>query len=143
MPTGASPGTRRCIGITNREISARWRGSQGERLDYVVTDHLGTPREVFSEDGAALRWSAAFTLWGGRRAHLAGRNGRDGPERFEDDLDAEPESKAPDAAFCPIRFQGQWEDAESGLHDNRFRYYDPQAGSYLSPDPIGLNGEVR
>ncbi|WP_205582791.1 EndoU domain-containing protein, partial [Yersinia sp. IP36721] len=27
-----------------------------------------------------------------------------------------------------------------GLHYNRFRYYDPQACCYLSPDPIGLMG---
>lgn len=42
------------------------------------------------------------------------------------------------AQLCPIRFQGQWEDAESGLYYNRFRYYEPLAGQYASPDPIGL-----
>ena len=31
-------------------------------------------------------------------------------------------------------------DDESGLAYNRFRYYDPQSGSYLASDPIGLNG---
>ncbi|MFQ6553048.1 RHS repeat-associated core domain-containing protein [Aestuariibius insulae] len=40
-------------------------------------------------------------------------------------------------------FQGQWEDEESGLHYNRFRYYDPEATQYLSPNPIGLAGGVR
>ncbi|MFQ6553050.1 RHS repeat-associated core domain-containing protein [Aestuariibius insulae] len=42
-----------------------------------------------------------------------------------------------------MRFQGQWEDEESGLHYNRFRYYDPEATQYLSPGPIGLAGGVR
>ena len=46
------------------------------------------------------------------------------------------------AQLCPIRFQGQWEDAESGLYYNRFRYYEPLAGQYASPDPIGLAGGV-
>ena len=41
---------------------------------------------------------------------------------------------------CPFRYQGQYEDAETGLCYNRFRYYDPDAGQYLSQDPIGLAG---
>jgi RHS repeat-associated protein len=41
---------------------------------------------------------------------------------------------------CPIRYQGQWHDGESGLHYNRFRYYDPEVGRFISPDPMGLSG---
>jgi RHS repeat-associated protein len=41
---------------------------------------------------------------------------------------------------CPFRYQGQYEDAETGLYYNRFRYYDPSLGVYLSQDPIGLEG---
>ncbi|WP_159990758.1 RHS repeat domain-containing protein [Pelistega ratti] len=37
-------------------------------------------------------------------------------------------------------FAGQWLDTESGLAYNRFRYYDPESGNYLSSDPIGLLG---
>ena len=37
-------------------------------------------------------------------------------------------------------FAGQWLDEESGLVYNRFRYYDPESGNYISSDPIGLNG---
>ena len=37
----------------------------------------------------------------------------------------------------PFRFPGQYEDAETGLHYNRFRYYHPELGRYLSPDPLG------
>jgi RHS repeat-associated protein len=44
---------------------------------------------------------------------------------------------------CPFRFQGQYEDAETGLYYNRFRYYDPSTGNYLSQDPIGLTGGNR
>ncbi len=39
-----------------------------------------------------------------------------------------------------IRFQGQWHDAETGLHYNRFRYYDPEIGRFIHQDPIGLIG---
>jgi RHS repeat-associated protein len=33
---------------------------------------------------------------------------------------------------------GQYFDAESSLHYNYFRHYDPDAGRYVSPDPLGL-----
>ncbi|MDY3914811.1 MAG: RHS repeat-associated core domain-containing protein [Phocaeicola sp.] len=42
--------------------------------------------------------------------------------------------------FIPFRFQGQYEDQETGLYYNRFRYYSPETGSYISQDPIGLAG---
>ena len=41
---------------------------------------------------------------------------------------------------CPFRYQGQYEDVETGLYYNRFRYYSPEEGMYLSQDPIGLSG---
>ena len=40
----------------------------------------------------------------------------------------------------PIRFQGQHFDTETGLHYNRFRYYDPDMGMFTTRDPIGLRG---
>ncbi|CAA6810584.1 MAG: Rhs-family protein [uncultured Sulfurovum sp.] len=42
--------------------------------------------------------------------------------------------------FQPLRFQGQYYDQETGLHYNRFRYYDPDVGRFISQDPIGLLG---
>ncbi|WP_333994300.1 RHS repeat-associated core domain-containing protein [Burkholderia cepacia] len=42
-----------------------------------------------------------------------------------------------------LRFQGQYLDRETGLHYNLFRYYDPDVGRYISPDPIGLVGGVN
>jgi RHS repeat-associated protein len=37
-------------------------------------------------------------------------------------------------------YPGQYYDSETGLHYNYFRYYNPQTGRYLTPDPIGLEG---
>ncbi len=45
-----------------------------------------------------------------------------------------------DKHFVPFRYQGQYEDAETGLYYNRFRYYDPEAGGYISQDPITSAG---
>ena len=39
-----------------------------------------------------------------------------------------------------IRFQGQYFDEETGLHYNRYRYYSPYVGRFVSKDPIGLLG---
>ena len=43
----------------------------------------------------------------------------------------------------PLRFQGQYFDAETGLHYNRHRYYNPSSGRYLTPDPIKLAGGLN
>ncbi|WP_143493585.1 RNase A-like domain-containing protein, partial [Pseudomonas sp. B17(2017)] len=42
-----------------------------------------------------------------------------------------------------LRFQGQYFDDESGLHYNRHRYYDPEVGRYLTPDPVKLAGGLN
>jgi len=42
------------------------------------------------------------------------------------------------SVVTPCRFPGQYCDDESGLHDNRFRYYQPGVGRYVSPDPLGF-----
>ncbi len=42
----------------------------------------------------------------------------------------------------PLRLQGQYVDARSGLHYNRFRYCESCAGMFISQDPIGLAGAL-
>ncbi|MCA3174272.1 MAG: RHS domain-containing protein, partial [Burkholderiales bacterium] len=42
-----------------------------------------------------------------------------------------------------LRLPGQYEDAETGLHYNYRRYYDPDIGRYISQDPIGLEGGLN
>ncbi|SEW42161.1 RHS repeat-associated core domain-containing protein [Cognatiyoonia koreensis] len=102
----------------------------GDELYYVVTDHIGTPRELVTEDGKRAAWRARIGLWGDIQDQQVWKT----PKAANDD-------HAP--LTCNIRFQGQWYDEESGLHYNRFRYYDPEATQYLTPDPIGLEGGTR
>jgi RHS repeat-associated protein len=87
------------------------------RLLSIVTDHLGTPSELFDPTGKTV-WSVQFDPYG---------NPVRGKGRLED---------------CPLRLQGQYFDSESGLHYNRFRYYDPGTGRFISRDPILLAGGV-
>lgn len=49
-------------------------------------------------------------------------------------------SAAPALIEQPLRCQGQQFDEETGLHYNRFRYYDSVVGRFVSQDPIGLLG---
>src|SRR5262249_2920386 len=39
-----------------------------------------------------------------------------------------------------LRLPGQYYDAETGLHYNLARYYDPRLGRYLQRDPLGCEG---
>lgn len=111
------------------------------RLSYVVTDHLGTPRELVSETGA-LEWAADYRTWGRVRRIWSHRaSSATMPAETEGSL-ALNRNAAAALADCPIRFQGQWEDLETGLHYNRFRYYEPAVG-YASGDPIGILGWTR
>lgn len=84
----------------------------------IVTDHLGTPLELYDEHGTKT-WQAQLDSYGAVRA------GRGKPQD------------------CPFRYQGQYEDVETGLYYNRFRYYDPEAGRYISQDPLGLSGGTK
>jgi|GEM_PF-5142039 len=48
-----------------------------------------------------------------------------------------------DRDLVPFRYPGQYEDAETGLYYNRFRYYSPDEGVYISQDPIKYFGGLR
>jgi RHS repeat-associated protein len=128
----------------------------GELL-HIVTDHLGTPREMVDEKGD-VRWAASYTTWGLVRglkvavpqaanddyAGIGWRPGGGHTRATFGNLALKPiQEDAPEAYACPIRFQGQWQDEETGLYYNRHRHYDPLAGQYASPDPIGLDGGDR
>jgi RHS repeat-associated protein len=93
----------------------------------IVTDHLGTPKELFDTDGNCV-WQAEHTLWGETTIPWQKMKKPDGLQPLVD---------------CNLRFQNQWEDDETGLFYNLNRYYDPDSGQYLSSDPIGLDGGLR
>ena len=88
---------------------------------YYQLDHLGTPQEL-TDFGGEIVWSAKYNAYG-KVTRLAFGGG----EHLEQ----------------PLRFQGQYFDAESGLHYNRHRYYDPEVGRYLTPDPVKLAGGLN
>jgi RHS repeat-associated protein len=90
----------------------------GGRTYHVVADHLGTP--------TALYEAAGEVAWEGRRDVF-------GTASADESWNVE----------CPIGWPGQYDDAETGLTYNGFRYYDPARGSYLSQDPLGISAGLR
>ena len=50
------------------------------------------------------------------------------------------ETNTSGTAHQPFRLQNQYCDRETVLHYNFFRYYEPDAGSFVNQDPIGLLG---
>ena len=91
-------------------------------INYYHNDQIGTPRELTNEQGQIV-WEAQYKTWGAVAK-----------ESYNQE-----ESKITQS----FRFQGQYFDAETGLHYNRFRYYDPDIGRFISQDPIGLMGGVN
>ena len=98
-------------------------GANAIEILHIHTDHLGTPREL-SDASGKLRWAARHRAWGALLAEVM--------------PDAAPNTLP--QANQTLRFQGQYFDVETGLHYNRFRYYDPDVGRFVSQDPIGLAG---
>ena len=86
----------------------------------IITDHLGTPIEAYNQEGELI-WEREQDLYGNSRQGFAKENFR-----------------------CPFKYQGQYYDSEVELCYNRFRYYHPETGRYISEDPIGfLSGEAN
>ena len=60
------------------------------------------------------------------------------------ELDLYGNAIAGDSSFIPFLYQGQYYDEEIGLAYNRFRYYSPESGTYISQDPIRIaSGEYN
>jgi RHS repeat-associated protein len=91
-----------------------------KKVLYLEVDHLGSP--------IAARNQAGRRVW-----------------RWESDaFGSTAPSEDPDGdgirTTINLRFPGQYFDAESALHYNWARYYDPKLGRYISADPIGVEG---
>lgn len=96
-------------------------------IRYYHTDQIGLPYES-TDDAGRTQWRARYAAWG----RLLGANG--GHEQMHE---------SGRQAHQPLRFQGQYFDEETGLHYNRHRYYDPDAGRFMTQDPIGLRGGIN
>lgn len=90
---------------------------------YVHTDHLQTPR-IATDSVGEMAWRSRHEAFG--------------KALTEQDVDGNQI-----ALELNIRFPGQYFDAETALHYNYFRDYDPATGRYVQSDPIGLDGGIN
>ncbi len=106
--------------------------TKGTRHDYYWyhTDINGAPLEVTDEEGK-IAWSEKYSTFG--------------------ELDGTPLAYFTDPARSSksfdfrqnLRYAGQYFDKETGLHFNTYRYYAPEIGRFITPDPIGLAGGLN
>jgi RHS repeat-associated protein len=103
---------------------ASFRPATGGGVDIypIYTDHLNTPRLITDMANRTV-WEWPLDTFGAGAA----RENPSGLGTFSFNL----------------RFPGQYYDAETGLHYNYFRDYDPRVGRYVESDPIGLSGGVN
>ena len=106
---------------------------------YFHTDQAGLPEELSNSQGQ-LVWQATYKTWGNTRAEEWKLVEADGSKTHPLDAGDQPENEAKQQN---LRFQGQYLDRDTGLHYNTFRYYDPDIGRFISPDPIGLEGGIN
>jgi RHS repeat-associated protein len=91
--------------------------NQGDDVNYIHTDQIDTPRAIVNQSNQQL-WRWAETDPFGSLPPNINPSGL-GPFTFN------------------LRFPGQYFDAETNLHYNYFRDYDPALGRYVESDPIG------
>ncbi|TCM59603.1 RHS repeat-associated protein [Acinetobacter calcoaceticus] len=103
------------------KTDTRSKRAELQRVAFYHCDQVGTPQALSNEKGE-LVWDASLNTWG-----------------------QVLEIKASDNVLeqTNIRFQGQYYDAETGLHYNRYRYYEPHSARYVGKVPIGLDGGVN
>lgn len=87
---------------------------EGDETYSIISDFMGTPTAAYNANGEKV-WEAVMDIYGRANTLMGNKN------------------------FIPFRYQGQYDDAETGLYYNRFRYYSPAEGLYISQDPLGLH----
>lgn len=102
---------------------SRHNRAELERVNFYHCDQIGTPQALSNELGEPV-WEITLNTWG-KTLNIKTINENNPFEQSN------------------VRFQGQYYDKETGLHYNRYRYYDPHSSRYMSKDPIGLEGGLN
>ena len=111
------------LNVTTTSAPVSVTVNRAAALHFIHADHLNTPRLVAD--------AAGTTVWKWDQQEPFGNNVPD-------------ENPSGIGAFdLPLRLPGQRYDAETGLHYNYYRDFDPSLGIYKQSDPIGLRGGLN
>ncbi|SFD92170.1 RHS repeat-associated core domain-containing protein, partial [Paracidovorax konjaci] len=124
-------------GSASAETQAVSRLPAASGISYFHTDPSGLPEEV-TDEGGQVRWRASYRTWGSAIEERWDAVRADGSA-----IPAAQQRHVGQPLAQNLRLQGQYLDRETGLHYNTFRYYDPDMGRFISPDPIGLAGGLN
>ncbi|GAA4349544.1 hypothetical protein GCM10023165_36420 [Variovorax defluvii] len=98
----------------------------------VHSDHLNTPRRLTNSQGQAV-WQWPYSAFGDDKPTIA-------KNRFAN-LEVNPNpgtTSSPDITYN-VRYPNHYADEESGLFENRDRFYSPSLARYTQGDAFGLS----
>jgi RHS repeat-associated protein len=110
----ASRGALTPLGFTEYESREADPGSGASF--HVFSNPVGMPLYIEDERGEIVWWADRIDPYGA--------------------IDVRPGA----TVEYNLRWPGHYYDPDTGLHYNRYRYYDPALGRYLQSDPIGYRG---
>ena len=105
------------VWLGDKPIAAIYGSGAATKIYYIITDAQNTPRRLVDSSNHAIVWSWDSTAFG-----LGNPTG---------------------TVTFNLRFPGQYYDAGTGQFYNHNRYYNPELGRYMEPDPIGLEGGLN
>ncbi|MEX5367040.1 RHS repeat-associated core domain-containing protein [Acinetobacter haemolyticus] len=105
------------VWMGDKPVAAIYGSGANTKIYYIVADGQNTPRRLIDSSTHQVAWAWDSTAFG-----LGDPVG---------------------TVTFNLRFPGQYYDQGTGQFYNHNRYYNPELGRYMEPDPIGLEGGLN
>lgn len=105
------------VWLGDKPIAAIYGSGAATKIYYIISDGQNTPRRLVDSANHAVVWAWDSTAFG-----LGNPTG---------------------SITFNLRFPGQYYDVGTNQFYNHNRYYNPELGRYMEPDPIGLEGGLN
>lgn len=105
------------VWLGDKPIAVIYGSGTTSKIYYIISDGQNTPRRLIDSTSHAVVWSWDSTAFG-----LGNPTG---------------------SVTFNLRFPGQYYDVGTNQFYNHNRFYNPELGRYMEPDPIGLEGGLN